>query len=131
MIVLDTHAWLWWLGSPGQLSPAASRLIEQHLGAAGIYVSSMSSWEIAMLAKKGRLELAMPVADWIARSEALPFLGFVPVDNHIAVRSVQLNGEAAKDPADRIIIATALCLGACLVTKDRKIRDDPGVETVW
>ncbi len=58
-----------------------------------------------MLVKKGRLVLTMAVEDWVARSEALPFIHFVPVDNRIAVRSLQLNGRLPNDPADRIIVA--------------------------
>lgn len=96
-----------------------------------IYISSISCWEIALLVRKGRLELTIPVEDWIARSEALPFVQFVPLDNRIALRSNHLPGELHEDPADRIIIATALMLGASLVSKDSKIRDYPHVKTVW
>lgn len=69
--------------------------------------------------------------DWIARSEALPFIQFVPLDNRIALRSNLLPGELHEDPADRIIIATSLTLGAPLVSKDQKIRDYPHVRTIW
>ena len=64
-------------------------------------------------------------------TEALPFFEFVPFDNRIALRSNRLPGELHEDPADRAIIATALMLGAPLVSKDRKIRDYPHVETIW
>ncbi len=96
-----------------------------------ILISSISCWEIALLVRKGRLELTMPVAAWIARSEALPFVQFVPLDNRIALRSNHLPGEIHEDPADRIIIATALTAGASLVSRDTKIRDYPHVETIW
>jgi PIN domain nuclease of toxin-antitoxin system len=69
--------------------------------------------------------------DWVAASEALPFFHFVPVSNSIALKSVQLPGELHSDPADRIIIATAISLGAFLVTKDDKIRNYQHVKTVW
>ena len=61
----------------------------------------------------------------------LPFLSFVPVDNSIAVKSVLLPEPLHKDPADRIIISTAVTLGAALVTKDEKILNYPYVETIW
>ena len=96
-----------------------------------IYISSISCWEIALLVRKGRLELTIPVEDWIARSEALPFVRFVPLDNRVALRSNQLPGDLHEDPADRFIIATALMLGASLVSKDTRIRDYPHVKTVW
>jgi len=131
MIVLDTHVWVWWLGAPGQLSTVAREHIERSMGLGKVHVSSISAWEVAMLVKKGRLELTMEVDDWIARSEALPFLKFVPVDNRIAVRSIELNDTLPDDPADRIIMATALSLGAALVTKDRKLSSYSGAETIW
>ena len=97
----------------------------------GIFISSISSWEIALLLRKGRLELTMPVEDWVARSEVLPFVEFVPLDNRISLLSHRLPGTLHEDPADRIIIATALTLGAPLVSKDTKIRDYPHVKTIW
>lgn len=84
-----------------------------------------------MLVAKGRLELTMDAADWIARCEALPFLTFVPVDNDVALASTRLPGRVHDDPADRIIIATALDLGATVVTKDRRIRTYEHVPTLW
>ena len=84
-----------------------------------------------MLVSKGRLRLSMDVRDWVIRSEALPFLTFVPVDNAIAVQSTRLTGALHGDPADRIIIATAQSLGAELVTKDDKIRAYPYLKTIW
>ena len=73
----------------------------------------------------------MSANDWVAASEALPFVEFVPVNNSIALKSVQLPGPLHNDPADRIIIATAVSLGAVLVTKDEKIRSYPHVKTAW
>jgi len=73
----------------------------------------------------------MEAEDWIARSESLPFLDFVPVDNRIAIRSTRLPGSFHADPADRIIVATTLLLGATLITKDDKLRRYPHVDTLW
>ena len=84
-----------------------------------------------MGASQRRIELSMSAEDWIARSEAIPFVRFVPVDNRIAVRSVELPPPFHADPADRMIVATALTLGAAVVTKDQKIRPYPHVKTLW
>jgi len=73
----------------------------------------------------------MDARDWIARSESLPFFRFVPVDNAIAIRSVRLEEPFHKDPADRIIVATAMTMGMPLVTSDRKILKYPNVKTIW
>jgi hypothetical protein len=63
-----------------------------------LFVSSISSWEIALLIRKGRLELTMPAEDWVARSEALPFLQFVACDNHIVLRSNRLPARCMRTP---------------------------------
>lgn len=96
-----------------------------------IYLSSISVWEVALLVARGRLQLTMTVDDWVAKSEALPFVHFVSVDNAIALKSVQLPGPLHSDPADRIIIATALTLGFPLVTRDEKISRYPHIRTIW
>ena len=73
----------------------------------------------------------MDARDWIARSEALPFLHFVPVDNAVALRAVGLPEPFHKDPADRIIVATAMTMGIPIVTSDEKILKYPHVKTIW
>lgn len=131
MIVLDTHAWLWWVSDPAQLSPTARQAIDAAAARQELFVSTISAWEVAMLVEKGRLSLSLDVRDWIARSETLPFLSFVPLSTAIAVASVRLPAFPHPDPADRIIAATALSLGATLVSKDEKLRDWPGLRTLW
>lgn len=131
MIVLDTHAWLWRVSNPELLSTAARKAIDQAMADGEIYLSSISAWEVAILVKKGRLDLTMTVEDWIARSEALPFFRFIPVDNRIALKSANLPGQLHDDPADRIIIATTITLGGTLVTKDDRIRKYPHLRTLW
>lgn len=131
MIVLDTHAWIWWISDPDNLSSTARDLIEREITRTQVYISSISAWEVTLLVSRGRLRLSMDVETWIEHSEALPFLQFVPVDNTIASRSVLLPEPLHPDPADRIIIATTLRLGALLVTKDQKIQNYPQVRTIW
>jgi PIN domain nuclease of toxin-antitoxin system len=95
LIVLDTHTWVWWLADPDKISRAAREEIDRAMEREEILISSISCWEIALLVRKRRLELTMPVEDWMARSEALPFVQFVPLDNRIALRSNHLPGGAA------------------------------------
>jgi PIN domain nuclease of toxin-antitoxin system len=96
-----------------------------------IAVSSISVWEIAMLVERGRLSLTMDAPGWIGRVEALPFLNFIPVDNQITLRSVQLEKFPNRDPADRIIVATALGHGATLITADASLHRYRAVNSVW
>jgi PIN domain nuclease of toxin-antitoxin system len=129
VIVLDTHAWIWWLNNPDQLSDTARETIDVAAQGDGFVVSSISVWEVAMLVSKGRLHLSMGVADWIAHSEGLPFIHFEPVNNRIALASVVLDMHS--DPADRLIVATALYLAADLVSKDSKLAAIKKVTTIW
>lgn len=131
MIVLDTHVWVWWISDPDKLSRKARRSIDEAIAERSIYVSSISAWEVALLVLRDRLTLTMDVRDWVARSESLPFLNFVPVDNAIALKSTHLPGRFHSDPADRIIVATALVLGAPLITKDRKLLSYAHARAIW
>jgi PIN domain nuclease of toxin-antitoxin system len=129
--LLDTHAWVWWLSDPERLSRRAREEIETASDAGTAHVSAISCWEVALLVDRGRLELTVDIEEWIARARGLPYFRFVAVDPRIAVRSVRLPGVFHADPADRMIVATALDLSAKLVTKDRKIRNYPQVTTIW
>ena len=73
----------------------------------------------------------MPVEDWISRTEALPFVRFVPVDTAIAVRAVNFPDPCHSDAADRLIAATALLRGLPLVSKDDKLHALPSIKCVW
>lgn len=131
MIVLDTHVWVWWVSGAETLPPKVRTRLKAAQRDRTIRISSISVWEVAQLVERGRLELTMDAADWVAKSESLPFLEFVPVDNRIAIRSTCLPGRFHSDPADRMIVATALSLGATLITKDNKLRRYAHVETLW
>lgn len=130
MIVLDTHIWIWYIDSPDILSPNALQAIEKAKQNDSVYISSISSWEIYMLEKKGRLKFKIPASLWIKKCERQSFFRFVPVDNDIARLAVDLNELLHSDPADCIIIATARSLGAPLVTQDEKILSYDNLETI-
>lgn len=132
MILLDTHAWVWWVSDPRRLpDPARSAIAESLDAGTPVHVSAISAWEVALLVERGRLELTIDVADWVARAESAPELRFVSVDHRVGIRAVQLPDFPHKDPADRMIVATALDLGAALVTADRRLRDYQPVTTIW
>jgi len=131
MIVLDTHVWVLFVSNPELLSKRAKRSLDTAMEEKGILISSISAWEVALLVDKKRLRLTLNLTDWIAKSEALPFITFIPVDNSVAIKSVNLPQPLHNDPADRIIIATAISMGAPLVTKDENILKYPHVQTIW
>jgi len=131
VIVLDTHALVWWVGDDPTLSKKAKAAIEREMDGGEIIVSSISAWEIAMLVERDRLFLSMDVGSWLATVAEIEAVRFLPVDVEIALKSVDLPGEFHKDPADRMIVATARKLAVSLVTKDEKIRAYAHVKTIW
>ena len=84
-----------------------------------------------MLVARQRIAHSMDVAEWLKWIETIEGVQFLAVDNEIAVKAVELPGEFHKDPADRVIVATARKLGAALITADEKIRAYPHVRTIW
>jgi PIN domain nuclease of toxin-antitoxin system len=132
MIVLDTHVLLWWVNGSDLLSSAAEKVIRKTLKQGGeIIVSTISAWEISMLIDKGRLVLGMDVESWFDEVTQIDGVRFIPVDNEIAIKSTVLPGEFHKDPADRMIVATARMLAVALVTADQKITNYEHVKTIW
>jgi PIN domain nuclease of toxin-antitoxin system len=130
MILLDTHALIWWVnGDP--MSPRATSAMAVELEGGEIAISSITAWEIAMLTTRGRLSLSIDVTTWLAAIQQIERVKFVAIDNEIAVDAVELPGEFHKDPADRLIVATARKLRVPIVTADQKITGYPHVRTIW
>ncbi len=120
MIILDTHIWIWWAGENSKLTKESENLIRSRQ-AEGIGVSSISCWEIALLHARQRLNLSIPLLQWLETSLSLPNILLLPLSPRIAVESNSLPDEFHKDPADRIIVATARVYDCPLVTYDSKI----------
>jgi PIN domain nuclease of toxin-antitoxin system len=132
LILLDTHCLFWWVNDDqGKLSADALAAIAAERPGGEILISSITAWEVAMLVARGRLGLSMDTAAWLATVQEIEEVKFIPVDNEIAVQAVTLPAEFHKDPADRLIVATARKFAAPLVTADEKIRGYPHVRTIW
>ncbi|MBP1315367.1 MULTISPECIES: type II toxin-antitoxin system VapC family toxin [unclassified Herbaspirillum] len=131
MIVLDTHALVWWVSGDATLSRKARKAIEKEMEDGEILISAISAWEIAMLVEREKLVLSMEVERWMNTVSEIDAVRIVPMDVEILVKSVNLPGEFHKDPADRMIVATARKFSVPLVTKDDKIRAYPHVKTIW
>ena len=132
VIVVDTHVLLWWFGGETRkLSAAAKKALDSERDGGTILVSSITAWEIAILADKGRIGLSTDVLTWLKTVSLVDAIRFVPLDNEIAVWSTRLGAEFHKDPADRFIIATCRKLSAPLVTADKDIRRYPHIRTIW
>ena len=122
LILLDTHVWIWLINGDEQLKlSVVLPLIEQSARLSNIKVSAISVWEVSMLEAKGKISFSMECIDWVKQALNAPGISLVPLTPEIAVLSSRLPGEFHGDPADRIIVATALELNATLATKDKKI----------
>ena len=123
MILLDTHTMLWVVVGSQRLGVRFKVTLESAWDEGSVAVSSFVFWEIALLQSKGRLEVAQPPRQM--RDKLLANgMNIIPVDDEIAIRSVELGAEGFHpDPADRIMIATAIHGGHRLATADRHITD--------
>jgi PIN domain nuclease of toxin-antitoxin system len=124
-LLLDTHIWVWLsLGTSSVFGPAVQKRLEAAGYTQPLHVSIMSAWEVAILAAKGRLNLAMPTQAWIEQSLSHPAMRLVAFDDPaIAVESNELPGNFHADPVDRLLVATARISNFTLVTRDQKILD--------
>ena len=115
MILLDTHVWVRWVDPEANpLSPGIIDCIET---AKELAVSAVTCWEVAWLTRRGRLQLALSLPDWLDQALQGSNVVCIPVDQKIAVRAASLP-EHHRDPVDRFIIATAIEQQARLISLD-------------
>ncbi len=129
MIVVDTHVWIWWV----QGDPKLTASQRGHLTAnepTGLGVSVMSCWEVARLAAGGKITLPVPVDDWVRDALAYPGIRLLDLTPEIAIASTRLPPPFHKDPADRILVATARVLDIPILTADAKILAYPHVRAL-
>jgi PIN domain nuclease of toxin-antitoxin system len=129
VIVLDTHAWIWWMTDPERLSTVAQEAIAEETN---IGISTLSAWEVAMLASRKRIALDRDVGVWVRQALAEPRVEPLPPSADIAVAAGLLDAQSFPgDPADRLIYATARANSAQLVTRDAAIQAFDPQLTVW
>jgi PIN domain nuclease of toxin-antitoxin system len=129
MIILDTHIWFWW----NQDSPDLTNFQKETIAnsrADGIGVSTISLIEISRLVNRGRLVLSKPLNEWFSLALAEEGVLLISITPAIAIESYSLPGEFHKDPADRIIVATARTYDCPLITNDINIIAYPHVRLI-
>ena len=121
-LLLDTHIVLWLDSGDDRLRPATRGHVDGHWRAGGtILLSAVCAWEIALLADLGRIELDLPAAAWVERFLDRPGVAAAPLTHGAAARAYELHHLEHRDPADRLLIATAIEFACPLVTYDERI----------
>ena len=132
--LLDTHAWLWGVLGDAKLGPRARRAMASAADRTKIGLAAISLKEAAWLLAHGRIVLREPEAawaDWLRDAASSPGLEMLPLTVEVAIASEQLPQSFPKDPADRLIVATARLLGLTLITADEALIRHAYVPTLW
>ncbi|MEP5568757.1 MAG: type II toxin-antitoxin system VapC family toxin [Halioglobus sp.] len=131
MILLDTCAIIWDALAPEQLSRKAAKAIVRAEEQNALIISDISLWEVAMLIEKKRLKTSESASHLLNLFLASRSVAVKAITPEVAELSVNFGPELNKDPADRIIAATAIVNNARLVTADQNLIANPMVDTVW
>jgi len=134
VIFLDTHVLIWTASDPKRLSKKAREAIRREREKearekTGVGIAAITLWELAWLAENGRLQVTGSIESFVRETAARVVVQ--PITPEFAAIAVQLPSSFPKDPADRLIAATAMVEGAQLVTADERIRQSKIVETIW
>jgi PIN domain nuclease of toxin-antitoxin system len=119
--LLDTHAWIWWVDRDPRLGPRVLEALDGLPRDRRPLLSDVSLWEVATLVERGRLELDLPLRDWLDAAAHPHSVRLVPISARIAEEVAALPAAFHRDPADRVIVSTSRVLGVPLLTQDAAI----------
>lgn len=120
-LLLDTCAVIWIAEEAEITGEALHALKRAQEAGASVYVSPMTAWELGLLVARGRLSLLMSPERWFERLLQAPGIELADMPPEVLIASSFLPGEPPRDPADRIIAATAREFGYTLVTRDKPL----------
>ena len=131
MILLDTHVLVWLVAEPSQLSRRAASEIRRARFTQGLGIAAITLWELARLFAVGRLRGTGTVEASIRHMVEAAAVTLKPITPEIAALGTQFPEDFPRDPADRLIAATARAEGLMLVTRDERLRASPLLRTLW
>jgi PIN domain nuclease of toxin-antitoxin system len=131
MILLDTHVLAWGVAQPEKLSRAAASALRRARTGAGIAVAAISLWELALMFNRGLLRSQGSLENSLRLILESSGAVVKPITPGIAALAMQFPPDFPRDPADRLIAATARAEGLALVTRDERIRSCPLLKTIW
>ena len=120
-VLLDTCAAIWLMNGDTMSAASRAAIRAAQTDNAGVYVSPISAWEIATLVARNRLHLTLSPEAWFAALLALPGVRLAALPPAVLIASASLPPPAPKDPADRMIAATARAFGYVVVTRDGEL----------
>jgi PIN domain nuclease of toxin-antitoxin system len=130
VILLDTHVVVWLAFDQSQLSRNAKAAInDARQNGDGLAISDITLLELTTLSRKARIRLDISLESFLREVEARFIV--LPISGRACVRALALPATYPKDPADRIIGATAIVEGMSLLTADREIRRSRALRTIW
>ncbi len=127
-ILLDTHVWIWTQECPDELGSRALAYLEDQQNP--LFVSKVSTLEIARLVQVGKIELSGKLKHWIRKSLDYLLCETILLSHDIAIAAYNLPEPFHRDPADRVLVATVLCLDLMLMTSDERILSYPHIRTI-
>lgn len=119
MVLIDTHVWLWWVGSMDQLEPKYRNALARL--PAPPFVSVISLWEVSLLIELSKVEVLPNPDDWFVRATRADRVQLAQIDRRVARELLALPKTMHRDPPDRIIAATARALDVPVLTMDRPL----------
>jgi len=120
-ILLDTCAAIWLANGDPMTAQSRAAITAAQASSAGVNVSPISAWEIATLVARNRLQLTLAPDAWFRQLVALPGVRLAPMPSELLIASAFLPGVPPRDPADRIIAATARAYNLAIVTRDGEL----------
>jgi len=131
LILLDTHVLVWLVVEDERLSRPAASAIRRARASDGIAIADITLWELALLFARGSIQAKGTSEKALQTLVDCAGVNVRPITTEIAALATQFPDDYPKDPADRLIGATARAEGLALVTRDERIRSSPLLKTIW